>query len=287
MAVSTVVKTSINQCLKHVNLRLDTLTAEEVETRRLRALEQQGHFQSPVLPVPASFESRSFALILEEIPAHRPRFESFEDPSRNDVMYTYDTNYFTSPDTEVLYAIIRKFQPRTVIEVGCGNSTKIKRQAILDGRLETRLISIDPHPRTEIRGLADEIYRSPVERTRMSELLYSLKDGDVLFIDSSHEIKTGNDVVFLYLNVIPKLPPGVLIHIHDVFLPYDYPREWVLEKKWGFNEQYLVQALLTFTGAFDVLWAGHFLQRTLPDFARSFSHLNGRLGSSLWLRKAR
>src|SRR5207249_3221505 len=161
----------------------------------------------------------------------------------------YDSDYFSSPDAEVLYAIVRRFQPQTILEVGCGDSTKIMRQAILDGRLKARLISVDPRPRTEISGVADKLYRDPVETVRNPELFQSLQPRDVLFIDSSHEIKMGNDVVFLYLNLIPKLPPGVLIHVHDVFLPYEYPREWIMERKWEWNEQYLVQSLLSFSCA--------------------------------------
>lgn len=225
------------------------------------------------------------APLLETICRYGPRFDDFEDPSRNDVGYTFNNDYFSSPDTEVLYTIVRQFQPRMVVEVGSGNSTQIIRQAVLDGQLKTRLISIDPQPRMENSALADEVYRTRVEWLRSGELFRSFKAGDILFIDSSHVIKTGNDVVFLYLIVLPELPPGVLIHIHDVFLPYDYPREWVMEKRREWNEQYLVQALLMSTNAFEVLWAGHFLQRTRVDFAQHFPHLNGRVAGSLWLRK--
>lgn len=223
--------------------------------------------------------------LLEKISSYGPRFVDFEDPSCNDVGYTFENDYFTSPDTEVLYTIVRKYQPATIVEVGSGHSTKVIRQAVLDGHLNTHVISIDPHPRTEIRGLVDKTYREPIEALGNTECFRSLKEGDILFIDSSHVIKTGNDVTFLYLNVIPELPPGVLIHIHDVFLPYDYPRECVIEKRWGWNEQYLAQARLAFASAFEVLWAGHFLQHTRGGFAHHFPHLNGRVPRSLWLRK--
>ena len=135
--------------------------------------------------------------------------------------------------------------------------------------------------------MADACYAQPVEALHHTAPFHALREDDILFIDSSHAIKTGNDVVFLYLHVIPALAPGVLIHIHDVFLPYDYPKDWVMEKRWGFNEQYLVQSLLLFGDVFEVLWAGYFLQRSRADFATWFPHWRGQAATSLWLRKLR
>ena len=113
-----------------------------------------------------------------------------------------------------------------------------------------------------------------------------MQSGDILFIDSSHVIKTGNDVVFLYTNVIPKLPSGVIIHIHDIFLPYDYPRSWVMETTWNFNEQYLIQSILMLSNSFEVLWPGYYLQQTKKkDFAAYFPNLKERNAQSLWIRR--
>lgn len=288
MAFSTLTKSYVNHLLKHLNLRLDTLTAEKLETQRLCDLERLGQFERPVFPVPAAFEQADSARTLQEVGRYQDRFDDFSDPSRNDVRYTYNNAYFTSPDAEVLYAIIRSFRPRTVVEVGCGNSTQITRQAIIDGELDTRLICVDPYPRTEIAALADELHRVPVQELEGGEVFRSLEAGDVLFIDSSHELRAGSDAVFLYSKVIPALPPGVLIHIHDIFLPYDYPKEWVIDDRAGrghWNEQYLVQALLIIDKVFETLWAGHYLQHTLSDFTKYFPHSDGRAAKSLWLRK--
>ena len=185
----------------------------------------------------------------------------------------------------MLYTIVREFQPQRVVEVGSGHSTKICRQAAMDASLKTRIVSIDPFPRQDVGTLADEIHRVEAERLQDLQAFKSLAENDILFIDSSHVIKTGNDVVFLYLKVIPELAPGVLIHIHDIFLPFDYPEDWVVEMRWEWNEQYLVQALLTFSKQFEVLWPGYFLQRTQPDFGCYFPHMNSQRAGSLWLRK--
>lgn len=285
MSATTLVKGFLNQLLRTVNLRIETLTKENLEAARLDGLVRAGYFGRPVFPITRPFEVKGDRSVVDALGRYRNRFDDFEDPLRNGVGYTFNNDFFSSPDAEILYTFVREFRPATVVEVGSGHSTKVIRQAIIDGGLGTRLVSVDPQPRAEIRTLADRVYYQPVETPEIKEVLCSLGKGDILFIDSSHEIKTGNDVVFLYLVVLPDLPSGVVIHIHDVFLPYEYPKEWIVEKRRGWNEQYLVQALLMFTDAFEVLWAGHFLQRTRMDFRQYFPHMNGRQAQSLWLRK--
>ena len=286
MAFSTQIKSYLNRFLSPLNARIDTLTADRAETRRLDWLDKGGHFERPVFPTPPGFETASFPSLLAALSLYESRFRDFTEPEKNGVGFTFANHFYTSPDAEILYALVREVKPRTIIEVGCGNSTKIMRLAIMDASLATRIISIDPHPRTDIKDFADEIYSMPVEAVEDSDLFASLGEGDILFIDSSHEIKTGNDNPFLYLNVLPMLRPGVLVQIHDIFLPYDYPREWVIEKRWGFNEQYIVQSLLMSGRMFEVLWAGYYLQRTLPDFARHFPNMGKRVAKSLWLKRA-
>jgi hypothetical protein len=285
MVSTTQIKIAINKVLEHANLHLDTLTEKRAEHKRLLELEQTGYFERSVFPIPDSFQSLDLERIIRELSLEELNLDHLAEPFGNAVGYTYDNDYFSSPDAEILYAIVQKFRPEKVVEVGCGNSTRIIRQAILDGGLTTKLTSIDPQPRVEINELSDEIRRNRVESLQDFELFRSLGKGDILFIDSSHEVRTGNDVVFLYLNVIPILRPGVLVHIHDIFLPFDYPRKWILEERWPWNEQYLVHSFLTLGNMFEVVWAGHYLQRTNNEFAKYFPSLDNRSAKSLWLRK--
>lgn len=286
MEASTAIKFGINRVLSKLNLQLETLTTERTEQKRLEGLARTDHFEKPAFPSPPSFARPNVDRLLAELPKHRERFMSFKDSANNTVGYSYDTTYYTSPDTEVLYSMIRLHQPSTIIEVGSGNSTKVMRQAILDGNLITKLISIDPKPRVDIDQLVDVCYRDCVESARSNQLFQCLKAGDVLFIDSSHQVKTGSDVVYLMLEVLPKLRAGVIIHLHDIFLPYDYPKRWVIEKRWDFNEQYLVQAMLMFGDPFEVLWPAHLMQRTRADFADLFPCWTGAEACSLWLQTA-
>lgn len=287
MAISTLIKSSTNKLLRKFNLKIDTLTSEELERTRLEHIAELKHFANPVFPIPKSFYSQNYHSILEQIKLLENNLNNLKASSNNSVNYSYLNHYFTSPDAEVLYALIYENRPQKIIEIGCGNSTKIIRQSLRDSlQSNTKLISIDPCPRTEIIDLTDELYLRPVEDMDL-DIFRSLKSGDVLFIDSSHTVKAGNDVAFLYTKVIPELQPGVMIHIHDIFLPYDYPKQWVIDEQWGWNEQYLVQCMLQMSDAFEVLWAGHFIQKTFPNFQQYFPNVGNNLAQSLWLQKIR
>ena len=274
-----------NRLLQQFNLRIDSLTLQRQELQRLRRLKQQGHFGRPVFPLPQSFTSADIHAVFTAVERYRVRFDDFVAVGRNQVGYCFENDFYSSPDTEVLYSFIRDYHPKTILEIGSGNSTKIARQAILDGTTASRLISVDPQPRAEIDQLADRIYRQPVEAIQLNELAQLVGSGDILFIDSSHELKIGNDVAFLFLQLLPILPAGLLIHVHDVFLPYEYPEDWAMAQHVIWLEHYLVQAILAQGNAFEVLWPGYYTQRTRADFETYFPHARGRRAQSLWLRK--
>lgn len=284
MALSSTVKNLLNRLLASVNVRVETLALAREEEQRFVQLAAAGHFERPAFPVPESFHTVAVAQLLSALPQFRSRFDSFRDTAKNDVSFSFRNDYFRSPDAEVFYALVRTLQPARIIEIGSGNSTKIARQAIRDGSLATRLVSIDPQPRAEIDALADECVRQPVEQCDLA-IFGMLRAGDFLFIDSSHEVKVGNDGALLYSTVLPHLAPGVIVQIHDVFLPYDYPLDLIDLGARTWNEQYTVQAMLATGAGYEVLWPGYHLQRTRPDFATHFPHNTGERAQSLWLRK--
>jgi hypothetical protein len=194
-----------------------------------------------------------------------------------------NNGYFEAVDSEVLYCMVRHLKPRTVIEVGSGFSTLITRQALTVNGSAARLVAIDPEPRAAIRGTIDEHVAAPVEGLSTS-FFEQLRAGDLLFIDSSHVVRPGGDVNFLVLHVLPRLRPGVLVHIHDIFLPYDYPRRWVAA---GNTEQYLVLAFLAYNDAFEVVWPGHLMRmRYAREVMEAFpSCTEATHPGSLWLRR--
>jgi Methyltransferase domain len=284
MAWTTTMKTFVNRRLEPLNVQITSCAAERAERARLESLDRAGQFGSPILPVLKQFNACDPMPLIVAVSRFRDRMQCFSSAS-SETGYSYHNDYFTSPDGEVAYAMVRRLAPKCLVEVGSGHSTKLFRSAIQDGALTTKLISIDPSPRTPIFGIADEVISQRVEDLPPSFFLENLGRDDILFIDSSHHIQSGNDVLALTLKVIPILKPGVAIHYHDIFLPFEYPREWMIERRWTWNEQYLVHALLDGTDQLEVLWPGHFLQRALPGFKDHFAPQAQGRASSLWLRK--
>ena len=286
MTIPSLLKTIANRALSHVNLRIDSLTAEKAELSRLETLVREQHFTRQVLPLTDAMAHSDHGWVLAAVDDCARDFEQMRSPEANSTRYSFVNAYFSSPDAEVLYGIVRNRRPARIIEVGCGYSTRVSRLAIRSARLSTKVTCIDPHPRLDVTSLCDAVFACEVEKLRDRSLFADLDADDILFIDSSHEVKPGNDVVYLYSHILPALRRGVLVHIHDIFLPYEYPYEWVVRERWPWAEAYIVQAILAFGDAFEVVWPGHYLQRTLPGFGNHFPDFTRGNAQSLWLRKS-
>ncbi len=158
--------------------------------------------------------------------------------------------------------MLRGLRPKRMIEIGSGYSSlvtaRLNRQ---DLGYDLTFTCIEPNPLPFlVDGVAgiDDLIVSKVQDVPL-ELFSELGDGDVLFIDSSHVVKTGGDVPWIYLQILPRLAPGVYIHVHDIFLPHDYPKDWVLNKARGWNEQYLLEGMLTFSAGLEVVFASSWM----------------------------
>jgi hypothetical protein len=152
----------------------------------------------------------------------------------------WDQTWLPTLDGSALYAFVRDRAPSVFIEVGSGWSTKFVARAVRDGGLDTRIISIDPEPRTEVDALCSQVIRSGLETADL-EVFAELSAGDIVFIDNSHRCFTNSDVTAFFLDVLPELPDGVLVGIHDITLPADYPPGWT---GFHFSEQYLLACYL-------------------------------------------
>jgi predicted O-methyltransferase YrrM len=280
MALSSKIKSGLNRGLEPLNLKLATRTAEKAEQERIETLARAGQFERPVLPILPQFLACDPGPVLRALKTFANDIGAFAAPRQDG--FSLDNSYFTTPDADVAYAIARLIKPARIVEVGSGNSTFLFREAIRAEAMATELVSIDPMPRRAVEAAADRIIRTTGE-TAPTDVFTGLQANDILFIDSSHEVKTGNDVVTLALTILPRLKAGVVVHFHDILLPYEYPRDWV--EQYGWTEQYLVHAMLQDSDAFEVIWAGHFLQHTLPGFESHFPHGRGVNATSLWLRR--
>lgn len=176
-------------------------------------------------------------------------------------------------DAEFWYSIIRYKKPSLIIEIGSGHSTKLAKLAIQHNRTENhnykcRHICIEPFEMEWLEQLGVEVIRNKVELLNKS-IFKELNANDFLFIDSSHIIKPQGDVLFEYLELIPELNPGVTVHIHDIFTPKDYLSSWILEEKKLWNEQYLLEAFLTYNSKFKVTAAMNYLKHHHFDLLKS------------------
>jgi methyltransferase family protein len=172
---------------------------------------------------------------------------------------------YSLADATLLYAMLRTLRPRRVVELGSGQSTLVSAQAARDNAADGDLLELevyDPYPSVvteELPGLA-RLERLAAQDVPMAAF-ERLSAGDVLFVDTTHTVKLGGDVNFIVLEVLPRLADGVVVHLHDIFLPYEYPRTWLEDYGLYWTEQYLVQAFLAFNARYEVLVALHALQR--------------------------
>jgi tetratricopeptide (TPR) repeat protein len=196
--------------------------------------------------------------------------------------------WFSPLDAIALTGLLRSENPRLMVEIGSGVSTKYARRAVNRYGLRTRLVSIDPEPRNQIDELCDQVIRKPLEQCSVG-MFDVLEPGDIFFLDSSHRSFQGSDVTVFFLEILPRLKPGVIVHIHDIYLPYDYiaghvPRLW--------NEQYLLAAALLFgPQRFQILFPSWFVGRD-PDLMAHAEALFRKgpmapvdlYGASFWMR---
>lgn len=160
----------------------------------------------------------------------------------NDDLPAWNNNFLPGLDIISLYGIVVNQKPQRYIEIGSGNSTKVVQKAILDQNLQTHITSVDPYPRANIDHLADKVIREPFENLKdISFITDELKENDILFIDNSHRSFPNSDVTVCFLELIPKLKKGVILHIHDIYIPYDYP-QFMCDR--FYSEQYLLATML-------------------------------------------
>ena len=209
-----------------------------------------------------------------------------EKPDDTTAPYWHNT-YFGGLNAVALYCFPCLLGSRLYVEIGSGNSTKFVRRSIIDNGLPTKIVSIDPTPRAEIDEICDEVIREPLERID-TDLFADLHDGDILMIDGSHRCLQNSDVVVIFLEILPKLNPGVLIYFDDIYLPYDYPPEWGDRY---YSEQYMLATLLLSDDRkrYEIVLPHIFMNRDkelnlmVSEFWKEVG-IDGGIGNGMWIR---
>jgi hypothetical protein len=269
-----------------------------------------GHFYSPIVdpnaldrariwpenPVATGIDfndASHLSILTSDFPRFYPDYDfpdTLPDTPELDTFYTGNTQ-FSGLDCRALFVLLRAWQPARLIEVGSGYSSLLI--ANVNRRWLGRAMDvtcIEPYPRPFLERAIAGLTR--LDRRKVQDVplatFSALKAGDVLFIDSSHVAKTGSDVNYLYFEVLPRLARGVLVHVHDIFLPHDYPPAWVIDENRSWNEQYVLRALLLGGRAFEVVFGSAYACTRWPhQVVAALAHPDGQGcgGGSFWLRK--
>ncbi len=237
----------------------------------------------PAYEDPQVFDDATITATLRQVIAHS---RSFRPQTTAETGFYWTNSQFTSIDALGYYGLITSLRPRRIIEIGSGFSTHVAHAAIRDSGIDCSLTCIDPEQRTDIEGLPGvRFLRDYIQNVPPSSVFADLEPGDIVFYDGSHTVKTGSDTVYFYLKLLPYLPPGVIVHAHDVFLPYPRPRSTIAAARISWSEQYLLMAHLHNTARYKVLYPSNYIAQRHPALTAEL--LDGRVGpngGSLWFR---
>jgi hypothetical protein len=250
----------------------------------------------PVKPIPRyGYGKPLHPILLEILDANRVAYRStlqsfmaFKEPLAKIPAIDRRNPFLPGLDSLALYSLLSLNNPKMYLEVGSGYSTKFARRAIRDHKLQTKIVSIGPHPTTEIDSLCDAVIRQPLEDADLTPF-FALEAGDFVFMDGSHHCFTNSDVTVFFMDILPRLRAGVFVEIHDIHLPYDYPPEWADRY---FSEQYLLAAyLLADSNKFDIILPNWFITKD-PDLSSIVDALWDdpdmagvpKVGASFWMR---
>ncbi|HEY1774500.1 MAG TPA: class I SAM-dependent methyltransferase [Gammaproteobacteria bacterium] len=272
-------RTPLDQALDDVPLRTwlwsDLATRRRIQARGMNPVPVSFYSNTPsIADIEGSFEyadveTPPYPLDLDEaelraeLGSLMPFAAEFSppkaDPGRG--AYFWDNGLFTGADAMAYYCYLRRLKPRTVIEIGSGFSSLVARAA-LAANGSGRLICVEPFPRDFLKGQADiELIAKPVQALDADFFNGRLTDGDVLFIDSTHTVKSGSDCLHIYLRLLPRLKHRLHVHVHDVVLPFALPKEWLLHKQIHWTEQYLLLAFLLDNPKARILFGSHYNHR--------------------------
>jgi predicted O-methyltransferase YrrM len=209
--------------------------------------------------------------------------------------FTLINGAYMAVDAHIYYGLVRHLKPRRIIEIGSGQSTRLAAAAArrnADDRAACKITAIEPYPQESLRALSSEVDIVVAKLQSVDLALFdTLAENDILFIDSTHVLREGNDVQKIYLEILPRLRKGIYVHVHDISLPERYPQVY-FEKGLYWNEQYLLQAFLAFNDGFKIVWPGNWMMihhrdlmlRIFPEIDVMRRHYPASEPTAFWMR---
>lgn len=268
-----------------------------------------GHFYSPVTNIKyiqknqdsifdinkkitaINLNTENQLLLFEKLLQYYPEQPFTEEKSSN-LRYYFDNVHFCHFDALALYAMIRYLKPKRIIEAGSGFSSAVMldtNSKFMENAIKFTFIEPYPHRLYSLLSEQDKeqntIVVKPIQDTDL-QIFTTLEENDILFIDSTHVSKTGSDVNHVIFEILPILKSGVIVHFHDIFYPFEYPKHWVLNKGFGWNEDYLLRAFLMYNNEFEIIFFNTYLAYMHPDLVQTKMQLAMKnTGGSIYLRK--
>lgn len=233
-------------------------------------------------------EPERYLKLLAELLPYAAEITTYALEEKDGSEFWFRNHSYQDLDAVTLYCMIRHFKPRRIIETGCGFSSRVISIAARKNAAEGHPVKctfIEPYPSERILRdrLAGPLVEKKVEDVPLATF-QELEAGDFLFIDTSHVIKTQNDCCYEYLELLPSLKSGVIIHVHDIFTPYDYPEEWMLHNLFAFNEQYALECLMSGNPSLEVVFPLHYLWKDYADSLIKFFPSQPLRPLAFWLR---
>lgn len=203
--------------------------------------------------------------------------------------YYYNNNFYSYSDAIFLYSMIRHYKPKRIVEVGSGFSSALMMDVndiFFKGEIE--LTFVEPYPDRLLGLIGNDEKRVNVVKNKVQDtplkIYEELSDGDILFVDSSHIVKTGSDVNYIISEILPRLKPGVLIHFHDIFYPFEYPKTWVYGGR-NWNEGYFIKSFLMYNDTFEMTLFSSYLHKHHSHIFEDMPLCYKNFGGNLWIRK--
>jgi predicted O-methyltransferase YrrM len=204
------------------------------------------------------------------------------------IAYCWNNPFWNNSDALVHYGLLRDLKPQRIVEIGCGFSSLLMQRALRRNATPCRVTQVEPYPNPALFAVFPQDWvhhRCPLQRAPL-EIFEALGAGDICFYDGSHCTKVGSDVNWFFFEVLPRLAPGVVIHLHDIFLPDDYPDLWIFERGQTWNEQYVLQAFLMHNRKYEIMMANRFLWKTNMEILEAlYRGVQPTYGCSFWMKK--
>ncbi|RKS45123.1 methyltransferase family protein [Gillisia mitskevichiae] len=284
--VKTLYKTSLNSRFPAGHYYSTVVSIDDIKKRELEIWKNVNKDGVPGIDLKTEEQIKllnSFSGYYAELPFTRKK--------QPNLRYRFDNAYYSYSDGIILYSMIRHFKPKRIIEIGSGFSSANMldtNELFFDNKID--ITFIEPHPEERLIPMMTKtdrnqttVIKSDVQLIPL-EVFKKLQAGDILFVDSTHAVKTGSDVNYILFEILPALKYGVLIHFHDIFYPFEYPKDWVF-KGYGWNEAYFLKAFLMNNDKFDIRFFTDYLHKHHQESFNEIPLAVKGSGSSLWIEK--